>query len=847
MDRREGKAERAAVDGRARHARRHMLRRGAAKGNTGIDGVRPRGRSRIAARGSIFPGDSLRPAPASPARGAGAAPRGPGAALHRCPARPPRLVIRSMRLQHLMRGVAAALLLAPPLLLPAQQKAVFANRVDALRATGLLAGHDGPRDVNWIDGGARFSYTARDPRTRHEVIRGYDPATGRDTLLFSADGLTFPGDTEPFSYRSFQWAHDSRHLVFQTHFKPIYRRSGTSDFYVYSLADHAMQLAAQGARTAELSPDGSTLGYERGGDMYVYDMTRHQETRLTSDASAHVFNGHFDWVYEEEFGMAQAWNWSPDSRYIAFWQVDDSREPIIQLSDYAGPHPDWERLPIPQPGDANATVRIGVVDVHSGQRTWLDTGLTGDFYIPRIYWTSSPDTLAVLTLNRAQNDLKLFFFDVRTGGKRLVMTQTSSTWIDVYDFYAGVQDLISFPAGTHEFFWVSDRDGWQHIYRYDYSGKLIDQVTHGAWSVTRIEGIDPKAQQIYFTATAAGPLQRQLYAVRFDGSGMHALTHAPGTHAIDMSPDTRYYIDRWSSVREPRQVELWRTGDQMLKKLETNAQVTAWLQTHVYSQPQLFSFTTSDGVRLDASMIRPVPFDSTRRYPVILAIYGGPGSQGVYDRFNPSGWLQWLAQEGYIVIDVNNRGNNNYGSAFEKIVYKHLGAWESHDFAETARYLSRLPYVDAAHIGIIGTSYGGSSTLYTMAMYPDVFSVGIANSPVTDWRLYDSIYTERYMGLLGDNLAGYDSSSVVTHAARITGHLLVIHSMMDDNVHPQNTMQLLTAMTNAGRDVDLRIYPPGRHGAAYNLQSFELIEQVSDEFLARWLKGAGTAAAAAQQ
>jgi dipeptidyl-peptidase-4 len=733
-----------------------------------------------------------------------------------------------------LRPIFVALLLAPSIGV-AQQKTHMRNLNEWVAVSRALGGRAGPQNITWIEGGRRFSFTQRSD-SGGDQIRAMDPATLKDTLLFATRGVTFPDTTEPFAYQSFQFAHDSKHLVFQTHFKPIYRRSGTADFYVYNLADHSMQLAARGARTAELSPDGATLGYERGGDLFVYDMVQHRETRLTSDATELVYNGHFDWMYEEEFGINQGWNWSPDSRYIAYWQVDESAEPVIQISDYSGAHPTWEKIRIPQPGDSITKVRIGVIAVGSGQRVWLDTGESGDFYIPRIYWTSQPDTLAVITLNRPQNVMKLFFFDVKTGGRRLVYSETSSTWIDVYDFYAGIPDMMSFPEGLREFFWISDRDGWQHVYRYDYAGRLLNQVTHGQWSVTRIEGIDPKARTLYYSSTEVSPLQRQLYAIRFDGTDERRLTQATGTHGIGMSPDTRYYIDRWSAVHQPRQVELWATGSRMLQKMEDNAAVSRWLETHVYSPAEIFSFTASDGQRLDGQMFKPVDFDSTRRYPVIFAIYGGPGSQQVYDAFNSSGLNQWYAEEGYIVVGLNNRGSNNYGSAFEKVGFHHLGRWEAHDFAEAARYLSRLPYVDSTHIAIIGTSYGGYSTLYTMAMYPGIFSVGIANSPGTSWRLYDAIYTERYMGVLGDNPGGYDSSAVMPFADSLKNHhLLVIHSMMDDNVHPQNTMQLLTALTNAGADADLRIYPPGRHGAAYNFPSFLLIQQVMDEFLKRWL------------
>jgi dipeptidyl-peptidase-4 len=602
---------------------------------------------------------------------------------------------------------------------------------------------------------------------------------------------------------------------------------------VYSLATRSLALAGKGARTAELSPDGTLLGEERAGDMYVVDLATHAERRLTSDASEHVFNGHFDWVYEEEFGLAQAWSWSPDSRRIAYWQIDESREPEIQLTDYSGRHPDWEHIRIPQPGDTNPTARIGVLDVKSGKQLWLDPHVVGEYYIPRLYWTSEPDTLAMIILDRKQNDMRLVFFDVNTGGSRQVLEAKSDNWIDVYDFYAGVQDFISFPEKSREFFYLSDRDGFQHIYRYDYSGKLVQQVTHGRWSVTRIEGVDPAKRVVYFTSTDPSPLQRQLWRVNFDGTGLERITTTPGRHAIDMAPNGRYFIDSWSSTTQPRQVDLWSTARGKLRSLETNAPTRQWLASHEYATPELFTFTTSDGVKIDASMIKPSPFDPSRKYPVVFTIYGGPGSQGVSDEFEPSGWSQWLSQQGYIVVDVNNRGTNNYGRDFMKVVYKHLGKYESRDFAEAAKYLRTLPYVDASRIAIMGTSYGGYSTMYTMEMYPDVFALGMANSGVADWRLYDTIYTERYMSTLDDNLAGYEQSSVVANVPKLAGKLLIIHSMMDDNVHPQNTMQLFTAFTDAGKDVEERIYPPGHHGAAYNAASAQLINQVQFEFLDR--------------
>jgi len=740
-------------------------------------------------------------------------------------------------MKRISRSYFIALVICLPFVASGQEKQRFSSLDEALQAGGILRGRQGPQNVNWIEGGARFSYTDRDPATGTPLIRAYDPPTGKDTVLFAPTGITFPGTNQPFAYDAFEWAQDSKHLVFQTNFRPLYRNSGISDYYIYSLADRRMQLATKDARTGELSPNGAMLGFERGGDMYVTDLASHQEKRLTRDASEHVFNGHFDWVYEEEFGLAQAWKWSPDSRYIAYSQLNDSAEPEIQISDYSGLHQQWEKLRIPQVGDSNATVRVGVVNVATGKNTWLDTGERGEFYIPRIYWTSRADTLAVITLNRPQNVMKLFFIDVRTGGRRQVMTEASKTWLDVYDFYAGIEDMMSFPENSHEFFWLSDRDGYQHLYRYDYSGKLINQVTRGSWNATRIEGSDAKGQTIYYTSTQGSPLQRQLYSIRFDGTNQRRITTVEGTHRINMSPSATYFIDRYSSLGQPTQIELWTAAGQKLRTMESNPAVTNWLATHAYSPAEIFSFTTSDGTRIDGSIIKPIPFDPNKRYPVVFDIYGGPGSQQVYNQFASAGMSQWLAQQGYIIVGLNNRGTNNYGSTFMKVVYKQLGKYEALDFAEAARYLGKQTYVDPKRVAIVGTSYGGYSVVYTMEMYPELFPVGVANSPGTDWRLYDTIYTERYMSLLGDNLKGYVESSAVEQAAKMRGNLLLIHSMMDDNVHPVNTMQLLTALTNAGRDAELRIYPFGRHGAAYNAQSGRLIRQVTFGYLERHLKG----------
>lgn len=716
--------------------------------------------------------------------------------------------------------------------LQAQEKKPFANIAEALQSTGVLRGRSGPESLNWIQRGNQYSFIS------NNEIHVMDPKSLQEKTVYSNTGMKLPGTDKAFDYQSFQWSLDSKHLVFRTNTRHLYRRSAVSDYYIYDVDSRQLQPAARDARSAELSPDGRMVGMERGGNMYVYDFSTSKEQQLTNDSTSEngVFNGHYDWVYEEEFGQAQAWSWSRDSRYIAFWQFDERPVPMFHMTNYEGFHPDQVAIPIPQPGDANPTVKIGVVDVKSGKKIFLETEESGDFYIPRIYWTSNPDELALMTLNRAQNHMKLYFFNVRTGARRVALEEKNSTWVAIFNFYTNVNDMIYFPEKSKEFFWVSDRSGYYHIYRYGYDGKLINQVTNGNWDMIKVTGINPDTKSIYYLSAEASPLEQTLYSVKYDGTGKQKLSTVAGFHNIDMSTNTAWYIDAYSNVSTPTQVGLYDSKGRLLKLLQDNKATSDYVKAHAYAPTEMFHFKTSDNVSLDGSMIRPMNFDPNKKYPVVLAIYGGPESHGVFNRWGANGMHQWLAQNGYIVVDVNNRGIANYGSEFMKVVYGLLGKWESNDFAETAAYLSKLPYVDGSRMAIMGTSYGGYSTTYTLLTHPGVFKVGIANSPVTDWRLYDDVYTERYMGTLPENGSGYKNSSDMTHAAGLKDHLLLIHSMSDDNVHPAHTMQLLTALTNAGKDADLRIYPPGAHGAAYNWQSHLLISTVSFQYLEKYLK-----------
>lgn len=718
----------------------------------------------------------------------------------------------------------------------AQSKQRYATLQEAIFSGGQLTGSQGPRSVNWIDGGSKFSFI-----DGQNTIKTLSPKDQKEAIVFDGSQLKFPNSDKPFTYGSFQWSKDSKNILFQSNFRPVYRHSGISDYYVYSVADRILKLVAKDAQTAELSPDGQKIGYERDGNLFVFDFVTQKETQLTDDAKAAFYNGRFGWAYEEEFGLGQAWEWSPDSKFIAFWQSDERKVPIYKLTDYKGLDEKYDSLPYPRVGDQNPTVRIGVIEIANQKKAWMNVDL-GDGYIPRIYWTSQEGQLALVHLNRKQNHLKLFMTNARTGAAKQIMEEKSNTWIDVFDFFTGINHLLYFPAGVQEFYWVSDRDGYSHLYRYDYSGKLLNAVTSGKWEVTYVHHIDANAKKVYFTSTEASPLERQLFVADLDGKNKRRLTTVPGKHTVNFSPNGQYFIDKYSNVSTPTQVELRDTNGQLIKALETNKKVSDYVASHSYASKELTTFTTSDGQRLDISIIKPLDFDrnggpATKKYPVVMDVYGGPGSQSVYNDFATTAWHQWLAQTGYVVVSVNNRGSGGYGSAFEKIVYEKLGKYESQDFVETAAFLAKQPWVDGNRIAIRGHSYGGYTSSYTMLTHPGVFKIALVGAPVTDWRLYDSIYTERYMGLLPENDEKYKVSAVSPYAKNLAGKMFIAHSTMDENVHVRNTFQLMNALEDAGKDADLRIYPPGAHGVAYSAATQLLLFQQYTTYLEMYLKG----------
>lgn len=704
----------------------------------------------------------------------------------------------------------------------------YASLDEALATSALLTGKSGPSSVNWIEGGKRFSY-----KGQGDVIRLYDPATQKEEVLFDPANHTFPGTQTPFDYESFEWSNDFKFLVFRTNVRIVWRHSGYADYYLYSVTDKSLKLIARDAYTAQLSPDGKKVGYERNGNLFVMELATQNEKQLTDDAKEFFYNGRFGWAYEEEWGLVQGWGWSHDSQYMAYWQSDEREVPVYQYTNYTGFTENYKYIPYPRVGDKNPAVRIGVLNINTGKNQWVNVDC-GEGYIPRIYWTSDPKQLAVVHVNRKQNHMQMYFANIDSGEATKIFEEKSDTWISVFSFGANIMHFLSFPKNAREFFWISERNGWSHIYRYDYTGKLINQVTNGNWEMVKTVYADHQKKMVYYVSAEESPLERHLYVIGYDGKNKKRLTSAPGNHSIDFGG--QYYIDTYSNVNMPKQVELYNRSGKLIKKLEANENTSAFIKSHTYSPKELAKFTTSDGQSLDISIIKPVNFDPQKKYPLLLDVYGGPEHQSVYNSFASDGWHQYLSQQGYVVVQVNNRGGASYGRAFKKVVYEKLGHWECNDFAETARYMSTMPWIDASNIAIKGHSYGGFTAAYSILNYPEVYKAAIIAAPVSDWRIYDAIYTERFMGLLPENKNAYDKSSVLTYVKNLQDKILIVHSTFDDNVHVRNTMQLVDALIDNGKDAELRIYQRGGHGIAYNKPSYQLLFRQYTEFLERNLK-----------
>ncbi|MDQ4138934.1 MAG: S9 family peptidase [Bacteroidota bacterium] len=685
--------------------------------------------------------------------------------------------------------------------------------------------------VDWAQDGRYYtSMVANDQTNATDIIR-YNVTTGQPVAtVVAGQDLKVVGSAKPIDFEEYTFSADEQKILFATETEPIYRHSSRSQYYVYDVKTKTLQpLSTQGKQMfATFSPDGSRVAFVRDNNLFYVDLASTQEKQITTNGERNkIINGGTDWVYEEEFSFAKAFFWSPDGGKIAFYTFDESQVKQYTLQMWGPLYPQDYTYKYPKAGEANSVVTISVVDLNTGKTTRQDIGTETDIYIPRIGWTETKDLLWIQRMNRLQNILEILHANVNTGKTNVALRLTDKAYIEITD------DLKYLKNGK-QFIISSDKDGYNHLYLFDLQGKQQQQLTKGNWDVTDFVGIDEKQGLVYYVAAEVSPMEKQLYSVNLKGGNKKRLTEAKGTHRISMSPDFTYYLDYHSSANTPPVVSLHTAPNgKLVKNLEENTQLNATLKQFDLSPLQFISFNTSENVKLNAYMIKPSNFDQSKKYPVLMFVYGGPGSQQVLDNWNSRDyfWFQMLAQQGYIVACVDNRGTGGRGAAFRKITYANLGHYETIDQIEGAKYFGSLPYVDKSRIGIWGWSFGGYMTSLALTKGGDYFKTGIAVAPVTNWRYYDNIYTERYLKRPQENAAGYDENSPVTHAAKLKGKYLLIHGTGDDNVHFQNAVAMEDALIKANKQFQSFYYPNRNHGISGGNTRLHLYTMMTDFLL----------------
>jgi dipeptidyl-peptidase-4 len=667
-----------------------------------------------------------------------------------------------------------------------------------------------------------------------------DVASGERRVLVSGERLQsmLPENTEAPTQATglgrhppaeYQWAPNGGALLFE----------GPTALVWFDLKSQTPRTLVAGKATLadpKISPDGKIVSFIRDHNLWLVDVSEGRERALTRGGVEELRKGELDWVYPEELDIKTAYWWAPDSTAIAYLAMDESKVaqyPLVDFASFDG-EADMERYP--PAGGANPIVHVFVATASGGEPKEMDTGAQSDIYIPRVNWLTDSKHLAIQRLNRPQTILELLIADPSTGNSRVALTEKDEYWINV-------SDDLKFLSDGKRFLWSSERSGYRHLYLYNLDGQQLAQLTKGDWEVSAVDAVDEKAGFVYFTATEASPLERQLYRVGLDGSGFARITKEPGTHAVNFSSwaasqstsarggALTAFVDTYSNTMNPPRQDLLRVDGSRLSVLNENK--VAELASYHFSPMEFLQVRTHDGVMLNASMIKPPNFDPQHKYPVLVYTYGGPHAQVVLNQWGRSTflWHQLMAEKGYIIFSLDNRGSAGRGHLFEEPIHYRLGAQELSDQRDGAAYLKTLPYVDGHRIGIWGWSYGGHMTLHAMFEDPEDFKAGFAGGPVTDWHYYDTIYTERYLGLLPVNEEYYQESSPIEKVKQFRGKLLIAHGTGDDNVHFANTLALINELIEQGKYVEVLPFPGRGHGVNDLPARRLLFERVTRFFL----------------
>ena len=652
--------------------------------------------------------------------------------------------------------------------------------------------------VRWMNDG-KF-YTASDG----QKITRYDITNGQEVVLF--DGAAHNN----LVVQGYEFSADERLILIKTDVEALWRRSTKENYWVYNRDGNSLKKLVSGdekQQYAELSPDGTKAAYVQNNNLYWVDVATGEITQITEDGEFNaIINGAADWVYEEEFAFAKAWFWSPRGNRIAFYRFDESEVKQFAMEEWGTLYPGQVEFKYPKAGEDNAVVSIHVYDLETGETTTMDVGEETDQYIPRINWTKDNNVLAIRRMNRLQNQEDLLFADVTSGSTSIILTETSDTWLDVHD-------NLMFLDNGKQFITTSEKNGYNHVYLYSLEGEEIRQITKGDFDVTEVISFDERSHNLYYISTEVSPLQRQFYRVRVDGRRKRAMTDGQGWYSINMSPDFKYYIQTHSDSNMPPVITLHEGGGKQLRVLEDNAELAETLEEYTWMKKDFTTFEVN-GTTLNGYMMLPPGYKEGVKYPVLMYVYGGPGSQTVSRQFESGQrpmWMQYIANQGYIIVSVDNRGTGARGRDFKNQTYKQLGVLETEDQVAVARRLAEYSFVDENRIGIWGWSYGGYMSSLALAKGNDVFSAAIAVAPVTHWKFYDTIYTERFMQTPALNPDGYEAAAPINLAGEIEGDYLLIHGTGDDNVHYQNAVEMVQKLIENEVQFQTMYYPNLAH------------------------------------
>lgn len=679
---------------------------------------------------------------------------------------------------------------------------------------------------------------------RTESIGRYDWKNSSDAYYFSErseEGLDFyeynlaSNDTlKAFSIKksiisnfSYSFSPDQTKLLLKKNSKKLWRHSSYGSYYVYDIKSESLTPVTSdpdSLRNVKFSPDSNKLAFVRNdNNLYLFDLIDNREEQLTFDGSEDILNGHFGWVYEEEFGTYDSYKWSPNSEFIAFIREDQTYVKKYALVDYEAQYPVVKYIRYPKTGEDNPIVSISILDLKNKEYRSVHLPKTA-YYIPDIIWQTNSSNLYFATLNRKQNDWNLYKYDFDTNRGDLILNDSNESWIERDPFIVpGEIGTWTTKGGfsiaildNGEILWLSEKDGFSHIYRNRPDGRPINQVTRGNWEVNNISAIDTRNEIIYFSGKKETETENHLYSIKFNGSRLKRLTKEKGSHSSSFSPTLNYFIDSFSSFTVPPKTFLREDSGKIVRVLRETDK--SKFDSYGLTYPQLINIFTDDGTRLNALITYPHNFDPMKQYPVILYNYGGPGSQLVLNRWGSGSHIfhQFFASRDFIIFSFDNRGTGGRGKAFKDLAYGDYGKYLIKDHIAAAKYLQGLTYVDAENIGIWGWSGGGYLTNMCMTLASDYYKAGISIAPNVEPLLYDTIWTERYMGLVEENPEGYKNASVLTHVDKAKGHLLQIHGNADDNVHHQHSIKLAKAYAEHGKDMEMFIYSNANHGMYNN-------------------------------